>query len=123
MNEKNDMNVLIKKAQEMINNNQIPKEVSQIIQNMPQTTNNNNNNNNNNESSINLNNNIDIVKMLNMINAINKQTTDDNMSKLLFALKPYLRNEKKEKIDDYIKLIKMGKIAQVVENLNQTTDN
>ncbi|MBR3324425.1 MAG: hypothetical protein IKG14_00020 [Clostridia bacterium] len=119
MNEKNDMNVLIKKAQEMINNNQIPKEVSQIIQNMPQTK----NNNNNNESSINLNNNIDIVKMLNMINAINKQTTDDNMSKLLFALKPYLRNEKKEKIDDYIKLIKMGKIAQVVENLNQTTDN
>ena len=51
---------------------------------------------------------------MNLVSKINNQTSDDDMSRLLFALKPYLRNEKKEKIDEYIKLIKMGKIAQFI---------
>ena len=123
----NDMNILIKKAQEMIQKNQIPDELKQVINNMPSNktlsnTNtyiNSNTNTNVSSNKANLNNlndssNIDINKLMNLVSKINNQTSDDDMSRLLFALKPYLRNEKKEKIDEYIKLIKMGKIAQFI---------
>lgn len=109
----NDMNNLIKKAQEMIQNNQIPEELKQVINNMPsnrEVTYDNSNVNKSNDSS-----NIDVNRLMNIVSKINSQNSDDDMSRLLFALKPYLRNEKKEKIDEYIKLIKMGKIAQFLD--------
>lgn len=116
----NDMNNLIKKAQEMIQNNQIPDELKDIIKNMPSNNTLSTNKSNSSSDKTNLNNlndpsNIDINKLMNLVSKINSQTSDDDMSRLLFALKPYLRNEKKEKIDEYIKLIKMGKIAQFID--------
>ena len=42
--------------------------------------------------------------------------SNDDMSKLLISLKPYLRDEKKGKIDEYIKLIRMGKMTQMFES-------
>lgn len=118
----NDMNNLIKKAQEMIQNNQIPDELKDIIKNMPSNNTLSTNKSNSSSDKTNLNNlndpsNIDINKLMNLVAKINSQTSDDDMSRLLFALKPYLRNEKKEKIDEYIKLIKMGKIAQFIDIL------
>ena len=37
---------------------------------------------------------------------------NDDMTKLLMSLKPYLRDQKKGKVDEYVKLIKMGKMTQ-----------
>ena len=37
------------------------------------------------------------------------------MSRLLLALKPYLRDKKQGKIDNYINLIKMGKMAKLFD--------
>ena len=42
-------------------------------------------------------------------------SSNDPRSNLLNSLKPYLRNEKKEKVDEYIKLIKMGKMTQAFD--------
>lgn len=53
-----------------------------------------------------------MMKVQQMMSALNSKS-DDDLSNLLFALKPYLRNEKKEKIDEYIKLIRMGKMAEL----------
>ena len=160
----NDMANMIKKAQEMINNNQIPDELKNLVANMQNSYNNHNNmrnsNNINNTSSksnmkqdynkysstysrgnnnynVNsrINNNtqnnqennatensnssgIDIETMMKLQNIMSKMKSfnnDDDMSKLLLSLKPYLRNEKKEKVDEYIKLIKMGKMTQAFD--------
>ena len=62
--------------------------------------------------------NIDIETMMKLQGVMSKMKSfnnDDDMSKLLMSLKPYLRNEKKEKVDEYIKLIKMGKITQAFD--------
>ena len=119
MNNNENMNDLIKKAQKMIENNQIPPEIKEFAQKIsskePTTQSNSSKNFNNNLNPDN------IQKMLQMATAVSNQTSDDDMSKLLFALKPYLRNEKKEKIDEYIKLIKMGKIAKLIDNMNNNT--
>ena len=61
---------------------------------------------------------IDIETMMKLQNIMSKMKSlnnDDDMSKLLMSLKPYLRNEKKEKVDEYIKLIKMGKMTQAFD--------
>ena len=194
----NDMANMIKKAQEMINNNQIPDELKNLVKNMQSNGTNSMNNQNNhngtnnysnrfnhnnsnsysNQSNLNNSNNynnskgqtnfvdnmrlnsshskesqnynkysstysqrnsnnydtdnsnqnnnninsdfpnIDIETMMKLQGVMSKMKSfnnDDDMSKLLMSLKPYLRNEKKEKVDEYIKLIKMGKITQAFD--------
>ena len=194
----NDMANMIKKAQEMINNNQIPDELKNLVKNMQSNGTNSMNNQNNhngtnnysnrfnhnnsnsysNQSNLNNSNNynnskgqtnfvdnmrlnsshskesqnynkysstysqrnsnnydtdnsnhnnnninsdfpnIDIETMMKLQGVMSKMKSfnnDDDMSKLLMSLKPYLRNEKKEKVDEYIKLIKMGKMTQAFD--------
>ena len=61
--------------------------------------------------------NIDVETLMKIQNimAKMKNSGDDDMSKLLLSLKPYLRDGRKEKVDEYIKLIKMGKITQFLD--------
>ena len=56
-----------------------------------------------------------ILKLQNVMSKMKSLNSNDDMSKLLNSLKPYLRNEKKEKVDEYIKLIKMGKMTQAFD--------
>ena len=184
----NDMANMIKKAQEMIKNNQVPDELKNIVANMQNNNlsnsnnasnnmyNNNNynkysstysqrnnqmNNNYNHSNNANINNkynqsngannnnnntNFDInklgdllknfqsnnsnsenhesspqidmetiLKLQNVMSKMKSFNSNDDMSQLLNSLKPYLRNEKKEKVDEYIKLIKMGKMTQAFD--------
>lgn len=43
------------------------------------------------------------------MDAINSSSNDPS-TKLLLSLKPYLRDEKKNKVDNYIKLLSIGKV-------------
>lgn len=115
MNNNNNINDLIQKAQEMIKNDEVPNEIKQMVNNMSKNTDNNRETNSFNQTS-----NIDMKQVMDIFNSLNSQSSDDDMSRLLFALKPYLRNEKKGKIDEYIKLIKMGKMAKLLDNLNNS---
>lgn len=123
----NDFDELVKKAQTMINNNQVPPEIATMMKSMNQNDNNNNSQNNinnngknnlNNSSQNNINNN-----NLNNINNLNNLISSDNISNLLEALRPYMRDSKKEKIDEYIKLVKMGKAANLFNMLNNNKGN
>lgn len=111
----NDFNELMKKAQSMINNNQVPPEIAAMMKNLNSQKNNNNMNSINN-----LMNNTNLESSNNNdINSNNSNNvTDDNISNLLEALRPYMRDAKKEKIDEYIKLVKMGKAAKLFNMLN-----
>lgn len=139
----NDLNDMLKKAQEMINNNQVPEEIKDLASKFksnggaadtvvnPSNSNvnasstndlkdNNSNASSNSESQFDFSN-IDIgtlMKVQGMLSKLNS-ASDDDMTKLLFALKPYLRNEKKEKVDEYIKLVRMGKMTELFDLLGR----
>jgi len=76
----------------------------------------NSTNNNSNNNSIN-NFNLDpatLMKMTSMINAMNQK--DNPGSNLLHSLKPYLRDSRKDKLDQYANLLNITKIADVMKN-------
>lgn len=138
----NNLNDMIKKAQDMINNNQIPPELQSLVKNFNNVQNSNNQPNNtggqgfNNQpnnfstrenSSYNTSQstsqssmpNIDIDTLMKMQSIMSKMqnSSDNDMSRLLSSLKPYLRDDKKGKVDEYMKLVKMGQMTKILENL------
>ena len=78
----------------------------------------NSSNDTNNTSSSNSGNNLDldfdtILKIKNIIEAFNKK--DDAKSNLLYSLKPYLRESRQKKIDQYINLFKLSGITKLLK--------
>lgn len=64
--------------------------------------------------------NIDMNTILKMKSVIkNLNTNNDPRSNLLNSLKPYLRNSRKEKIDQYANLLSFAKIAELLKNDNK----
>ncbi len=97
--------------------------------------NNNSNINNNstggNENQTNFNNsnfdfsNIDmntIMKMSSMLGKMNNNKNDPRAN-LLNSLKPYLRDSKKGKLDNYMNLLNVSKIADIMKNNNNNNQN
>lgn len=130
----NDMNEMMKKAQEMMANNQVPDDIKNMVQMLQnkstksdnKATNINSSTQSNISSNVstdsntnNFNTNFDMATLMKMQGLLSKLKTVDNddMTKLLLSLKPYMREGKKEKIDEYISLIKMGKMTQLLESL------
>jgi len=79
---------------------------------------NNSSNDTNNTSSSDSGNNLDldfdtILKIKNIIEAFNKK--DDAKSNLLYSLKPYLRESRQKKIDQYINLFKLSGITKLLK--------
>ena len=90
-----------------------------------QTAGGNNSNTNSNTNSNNSNNsfdfsNIDMNTILKMKSVMEKlNNSNDPRANLLNSLKPYLRNEKKEKLSQYANLINFAKIAEIMKNDNK----
>ena len=45
--------------------------------------------------------------------------SNDPRSNLLYSLKPYLREERKEKLDQYANLLNVAKMADIFKNENK----
>lgn len=137
-------NNTMNKLNDMMKNGDVKDLISKIppemIQNFSSIMNNNNSNNNNinannNESnaSNNTNNNtsntssnsfdfsnIDMNTIMKMKTIMEKMnTTNDPRNNLLASLKPYLRDNKKEKLDQYSNLLNFAKIAEILKNDNK----
>lgn len=56
-----------------------------------------------------------ILKMKKMFDKMNQTKKDDPRSTLLLSLKPYMREGRKEKVDQYVKFLNMGKIIEVLK--------
>jgi len=52
-----------------------------------------------------------IMKIQNIIEKLNKK--DDPRAKLLYSLKPYLRESKKKKLEQYVNLLKITSISEL----------
>lgn len=110
---------------------QIPPDVMQNFSSMmnnQNNTQNNDENSNQNNSNINSNSNqnsfdfsnIDMNTIMKMKNIMEKMNnSNDPRSNLLASLKPYLRDNKKEKLDQYANLINFAKIAEILKNDNK----
>jgi len=100
------------------NSNQSKNEPSIEFENKSE----NNNSSNNNHSDDRTNNifeNFDMntfFKMQQIMNSMNSKQ-DDSRTNLLKSLKPYLKESRKSKVDQYIQLMKMGKIIEIMNPL------
>lgn len=121
----------INKLKDMMNKGELNDVISQIppemIQNfssmMSQNKQTSENSTNHNSSSNNANfdfSQIDMNTILKMKSVMEKlNNSNDPRSNLLYSLKPYLREEKKGKIDQYANLLNVAKIADLLKDNNK----
>lgn len=126
----------IHKLKDMMNKGELNDVISQIspemIQNfssmMNQQNPSNNHSNTSESSHTSTNSNFDfsqidmntILKMKSVMDKLND--SNDPRSNLLYSLKPYLREEKKGKLDQYANLLNVAKIADLLKD-NNTKEN
>lgn len=80
-------------------------------------TSNNFSSNQNSNSNTNSNFNIDMNTMLKMKKVVESMNQkNDPRANLLYSLKPYLRDAKKDKLDQYVNLLNMTKVAEIIKN-------
>lgn len=141
MNNMNFDENTVNKLKDMMNKGELNDVISQIppemIQNfssmMSQNNQNQTNSNTNTNTNTNTNNSanngfdfsqIDMNTLLKMKSVMDKlNTSNDPRSNLLYSLKPYLREEKKEKVDQYANLLNVAKIADLFKDNNNHKEN
>ena len=111
-------NMLSQVSPEMLNN------LSAMLQSNSNNNSNNSNYNSSSNEASNGNLNIDaetLMKMTSMINAMNQKNGPGN--DLLHSLKPYLRDSRKGKIDQYSNLLNLTKLADVMKKDKKENNN
>lgn len=103
---------------------------SKLLSNQGSTNQNSNSSqnsgNNSNQQSNNFDlNGIDMNTIMKMSSALGKMknTSNDPRANLLNSLKPYLRDSKKGKLDNYINLLNVSKIAEIMKDNNKENNN
>lgn len=113
----------INKIKNMVNNgefsdviSQIPPEMMQNFSSMMKNNSKDDNSKGNSENNFDFNN-IDMATVMKMKSVMEKMNnSNDPRSNLLYSLKPYLRETKQEKLDQYVNLLKVSQIAEVLKN-------
>ena len=105
---------MIKNFSSMMNNNSQNKKESNTSETSQKIPNQENSNNNFDFNNIDMN---TILKMKSVIEKLNN--SNDPRSNLLYSLKPYLREGRKEKLDQYANLLNVAKVADLLKNENK----
>ena len=111
---------MIQNFQKMLSNQE--KNTQQETNNTNNTSNSSTSNKNNTTQKNNLDfSNIDMNTIMKMSSALGKinNSKDDPRANLLNSLKPYLRDSKKDKLDNYMNLLNVAKIAEIVKDNNK----
>lgn len=91
-----------------------PETISNMIQMLKSKTEANSSESTSTEQNSSSTSNIDIETILKFKNMFDKMNSkDDPRSKLLMALKPYLKESRKEKLDKYVQLFNISKVIDV----------
>lgn len=131
-----DMSEIFQKVNDMIKNNQIPDDIKKMMNQFGASTKQSNdmssasqNSSNEGQESTSTNQgempNIDIgmmLKMKSIMDSMNKEQNDPRAN-LLRSLKPYLKSSRKEKVDQYIQLFRMGKVFEMMNPLGGEKKN
>lgn len=137
-----DMSDMIQKLSSMINNSNNSnsadnddmssnsnetsfENLQEILSNMNFNNNNSNENQNNNYDSNNNNFNLDfetIMKMKRAIDIFNSSKSSPEAN-LLLSLKPYLNNNRKQKLDQYMQFLNISKVLEAFNNNGGVNNN
>ncbi len=112
-----DMSELFSKFSNMVSEGNIPDEMKNVIASLS-GANANQNNQEQREAEGNDASSIDFETIMKMKQVMDKMkgSGDDPRANLLRSLKPYLKESRKDKIDQYIKLFGMSKVMEVFNN-------
>lgn len=103
-------------------NNLLSQVSPEMLNNLSSILNSNSQNSSNASSNSNNNFNLDmntIMKMKSIMENMNNK--NDPRANLLYSLKPYLRDSKKDKLDQYVNLLNVSKIAELMNKNNDNT--
>lgn len=124
-----EMSELFSKFSKVVNEGNIPDEMKNILSSLSDNNKNNNTdqessrNNTNNARNETENPNIDIETIMKMKQIMDKMkgNSNDPRANLLTSLKPYLKESRKDKVDQYIKLFNMSKVMEIFNNTGGET--
>lgn len=104
--DENDISNIIKNVSQMINDGNIPDEIKNLIGNSKSD----------NSSSVNNSSTLDFETIFKMKSIFEKMnSTEDPRANLLRSLKPYLKNSRQSKVDQYIQLFNMTKVMDILK--------
>lgn len=114
----NDMSSMMNQINDMLKNNEIPSDLKNIIDSFKNSSNNDSSNtgtskNENSTPDIDMG---TILKLKQVMDSMNSNK-DDPRTNLLLSLKPYLKDSRKQKVDQYIKLFGLGKAFETFNSL------
>ena len=108
-----DLSDLINNVKNMVDSGNIPDDIKNVLNNLNNNTSSSGNNQYNNPNNMQID--MDtILKMKKVIDNLNQ--SNDPRANLLYSLKPYLRDSKKGKLDQYVNLLNMTKLADLLNN-------
>lgn len=113
-----DMSELFSKFSNMINEGNIPDEMKNILSSISSQNENNSENANERQKDTNDTSSIDFETIMKMKTIMEKMkgSSNDPRANLLLSLKPYLKDSRKDKVDQYIKLFGMSKVMELFNN-------
>ena len=118
----NNMNNIMEQLNQMLNNNTVPDELKTIVDNLKNSSNYKSSEQSSNDSnSFNIDMNT-MLKMKQVMDSINSNK-DDPRTNLLLSLKPYLKDSRKKKVEQYIKLFGIEKAFQAFDFLGGENKN
>lgn len=119
----NDMNNMMNQLNQMFQNNDFPDDIKNLLNNLKNSSNSENTSKetspDNNDSGIDIN---TILKMKKVMDSMNSNK-DDPRSNLLLSLKPYLKESRRKKVDQYIQLFGLGKAFEIMNSLGGDVNN
>ena len=117
-----DLNNMMKQINNMLQNDELPNDLKNIINNFKNSSNNTDSSNEKDNSSnpeIDLN---TILKMKQIVDSLNSNK-DDPRANLLMSLKPYLKESRQKKVDQYVKLFGLSKAFETFNILGGENKN
>ncbi len=122
-----DMSNLMNQINSMLQNNEIPDDIKNMINNFKNSSSSpkNEKDDKNSDTSGSSSPEIDIntiLKMKQIIDSMNSNK-DDPRANLLMSLKPYLKESRKKKVDQYVKLFGLGKAFETFNFLGGENKN
>ena len=111
MDNSNNMSDLFKQVSSMIEKDGIPDNLKEIISNMNNSDNKESSDSSNGFENLDIN---TILKIKNIMDGMNSK--DDPRANLLRSLKPYLKDSRKSKIDQYVQFLNMSKLLDMFKN-------
>ena len=117
-----DMSNIMEQINKMMKNNEFPDDLKSILNNFKNSSDNSNDSNESNQSAtpdIDIN---TILKIKQIIDSMNSNK-DDPRANLLKSLKPYLKESRQKKVDQYVKLFGLGKAFEVFNSLGGENKN